>query len=156
MLGVQSKTRLATAASAALKTWYVVDATDQILGRLASRVALVLMGKHKPTYTAYIDTGDPVIVLNAEKVRLTGRKPEKKTYQRYSGVFGSHKYIPFKAMMAKNPAKIIELAVRGMLPKTTLGRQMLDKLNVYAGAEHPHAAQQPKPFPLKIGRYRDA
>jgi large subunit ribosomal protein L13 len=152
VIGERNKTRLASAAEAARKEWYVVDADGQILGRLATQVATVLMGKHKPTYTPYLDTGDFVIVVNADKIRLTGKKPQTKTYQRYSGYFGGQRFIPYETMKRKSPAKVVELAVRRMLPKTTLGLRMIRKLKVYAGPDHPHGAQQPKPFPLKVGR----
>ena len=121
--------------------WYVVDAADVPLGRLASRIAQVIRGKHKPTFTPHMDGGDFVVVINAAKVRLTGRKPEQKRYFRHSGYMGHEKLTPVSRM---RPERVIERAVFGMLPKTTLGRQRLRlKLKVYAGAEHPHAAQQP-------------
>lgn len=124
--------------------WHVVDATDQVLGRLASRVALIVQGKHKPTYTPHVETGDFVIILNAEKVRVTGRKAdviEYDTYSRYPG--GRHLY-SYKRMKQLHPEKVVELAVRRMLPKNKLGRNILGKLKVYRGAVHPHSAQQPK------------
>jgi large subunit ribosomal protein L13 len=126
--------------------WYVVDATDQVLGRLASQVAAVLRGKNKPYYTPHLDTGDFVVIINADKVRLTGNKELQKVYQRYSGFPGGQKEISYKRMMATKPEQIIEHAVKGMLPKNTLGRQIFSKLKVYAGPEHPHQAQQPKPL----------
>jgi large subunit ribosomal protein L13 len=128
------------------RQWYVVDAEDKILGRLASDIARVLRGKHKPIYTPHLDTGDFVVVVNADKVRLSGRKADQKTYFRHSGYMGGEKFIPFRRMLEKHPERIIELAVKGMLPKGALGRQMRHKLKVYAGAEHPHQAQQPTPF----------
>ena len=131
--------------------WHVVDATDQVLGRLASRIALILQGKHKPTYTPHVDTGDFVVVVNAEKVTVTGRKAdviEYDTYSRYPG--GRHVY-SFKEMQANHPEKLIELAVRRMLPKNKLATKMLDKLKIYAGTEHPHQAQQPEPRDLANG-----
>lgn len=128
--------------------WYVVDATDQILGRLAAKVALILQGKNKPQYCPHVDTGDFVIVTNAEKVRLTGRKAEQKSYQTYSRYPSGQHIWPYKHMIEKHPEKVIELAVRRMLPKTRLGRHFLSKLKVYRGPQHPHAAQQPKELKL--------
>jgi large subunit ribosomal protein L13 len=124
--------------------WYVVDATDQVLGRLASKIAAIVQGKNKPTYTAHVDTGDFVIVLNAEKVRVTGKKAdviEHETYSRYPG--GRHLY-SFKRMNQLHPEKLFELAVRRMLPKSRMGRNILGKIKIYKGDKHPHAAQQPK------------
>ena len=127
--------------------WYVVDAEDVPLGRLASRIAQLIRGKHKPTYTPHMDGGDFVIVVNASKVRLTGRKETNKVYFRHTGYMGHEKFTPFATMLAKHPERVIEKAVYGMLPKTSLAKQKLrGKLKVYPGAEHPHAAQQPKPF----------
>jgi large subunit ribosomal protein L13 len=126
--------------------WYVVDAEDMILGRLATEVARILRGKHKPIYTPHLDTGDYVVVVNADKVRLSGRKADQKEYFRHSGYMGGEKFIPFRRMQDKHPERVVELAVKGMLPKNALGRQMRDKLKVYAGAEHPHQAQQPEPL----------
>lgn len=130
------------------KKWWVVDAEDAILGRLAVRVATVLMGKNKPIYTPHVDTGDFVIVLNAEKVRLTGMKAQTKEYQTYSQYPGGQKIIPFERMMERHPERVIEIAVRRMLPKNKLGHQMLKKLKVYRGSEHQHAAQQPEKMEL--------
>ena len=125
--------------------WYVVDAEGMVLGRLATEVARVIRGKHKPMYTPHMDTGDHVIVINASKVKVTGRKAEQKTYFQYSGYMGHEKHVPFASMLAKHPERVIEKAVHGMLPKSALGRQKLRlKLRVYAGAEHPHVAQAPK------------
>ncbi len=124
--------------------WWIVDAEDMILGRLATRVAEVLRGKHKPMFTPHLDTGDYVVVVNAEKVRLTGRKEEQKTYFRHSGYMGGEKHIPFTRMRDEHPERVIELAVKGMLPKNNLGRLIRKKLKIYAGAEHPHEAQQPE------------
>jgi len=130
--------------------WYVVDAEDQVLGRLATEVARVIRGKHKPIFTPHMDTGDHVIVINASKVRVTGRKAEQKQYYRHTGYMGHERFTPFATMLAKQPERVIEKAVYGMLPKTALGRQKLRiKLRVYPGAEHPHAAQQPKVLTLK-------
>ena len=126
--------------------WFVVDATDQVLGRLATRVASVLRGQHTPTYSTHLAVGDYVVVDNAKNVRLTGRKAEQKEYFRHSGYMGGERLIPFETMMKTHPERVIERAVKGMLPKNALGRQMAQKLKVYAGPEHPHAAQQPKPL----------
>lgn len=123
--------------------WYIVDATDCILGRLASQVASVLKGKNKPTYTPNVDTGDCVIIINCDKVRLTGKKLEQKYYRYHSGYIGGLKEIQYKKLMAEKPEFAVYKAVKGMLPKNTLGTQMLTKLRVYAGAEHTHQAQQP-------------
>ncbi len=125
------------------KKWYVVDAKDQTLGRMASEIAKVLMGKNKPEYTPSVDTGDYVIVVNADKVKVTGKKEMQKTYVRHSGYIGGRKEILYKDVMAKHPDRIITHAVKGMLPKNKLGRQMLKKLKVYAGSEHQHQAQNP-------------
>jgi large subunit ribosomal protein L13 len=126
------------------RRWVVVDAEGKVLGRLASEVAQILRGKRKPMYTPHLDTGDFVIVVNAEKIRLTGDKAEKKTYFRHTGYMGGDKLIPFRDMQEKHPERIIDLAVKGMLPKNNLGRLMRRKLKVYAGPDHPHAAQQPE------------
>lgn len=126
--------------------WYVVDAADQVLGRLAVQISNVLRGRHKPTYTPHVDTGDFVIVINADKVRLTGKKDEKKQYMFYTGWVGNERYRNVEYFREKNPAFIIEHAVKGMLPKNRLARQMAKKLKVYAGNEHPHEAQNPIPF----------
>lgn len=128
------------------RQWWVVDAEGQALGRLASQVARILRGKHKPIYTPHLDTGDHVVVVNAEKVRLTGDKADQKTYFRHSGWMGGEKEIPFKRMIRTFPERVIELAVKGMLPKNNLGRQMRKKLRVYGGSEHPHESQQPEPL----------
>lgn len=130
--------------------WHVVDATDQVLGRLAAKIAMVLQGKHKPTFTRNVDTGDFVIVLNAEKARVTGKKAdviEYDTYSRYPG--GRHLY-SYKTMKELHPERIIELAVKRMLPKNKLGRDWLTKLKIYKGNEHPHSAQQPKELKLAL------
>lgn len=131
------------------RDWYVVDAEGQVLGRLATQIALLLRGKHKPTFTPSMDGGDFVIVVNADKVMLTGRKVEQKMYYRHSGYPGGMREIPFKEMMAKHPDRVIRLAVKGMLPKTRMGRKMLRKLRVYAGPEHPHAAQKPMVYEVR-------
>ncbi len=126
--------------------WYVVDADGQVLGRLATRVASVLRGKHKPQYTPFLDTGDHVIVVNAAKVRLTGNKREKKVYYRHSGYPGGLKQTTCNEMMEKHPERVVMMAVRGMLPHNALGRAMLKKLRVYAGPEHDQEAQKPEPL----------
>ncbi|MGO5165510.1 MULTISPECIES: 50S ribosomal protein L13 [unclassified Candidatus Paralachnospira] len=126
------------------RKWYVVDASAYTLGRLASEVAAVLRGKNKPTFTPHIDTGDYVIVVNAEKVQITGKKLEQKIYYSHSEYVGGMKEATLKEMMAKKPEKVIELAVKGMLPKGPLGRAMFDKLHVYAGPDHKHQAQKPE------------
>lgn len=126
------------------RKWYVVDATDKTLGRLASEIAKVLRGKNKPIYTPFIDTGDNVIVINAEKITVTGKKLDQKIYYHHSDYVGGMKETSLKEMLAKKPEHVIELAVKGMLPKGSLGREMYTKLHVYAGAEHPHAAQKPE------------
>jgi large subunit ribosomal protein L13 len=128
------------------RRWYVVDAKDQVLGRMASSIATILRGKHKPTYSPHLDVGDFVIVVNAKDVRLTGKKASQKTYFRHSGYMGGERHIPFRRMLERHPDRIIKLAVKGMLPKNTLGRSMLRKLKVYAGPEHPHEAQLPEPL----------
>ncbi len=132
------------------RKWYVVDAEGQTLGRLAVEVAKVLRGKNKPTFTPHVDTGDHVIVVNADKIVLTGKKLEQKTYFRHSGYPGGTTFTPAGKMLADKPQRVIELAVKGMLPKNSLGRQMYCKLNVYAGANHPHSAQQPEVLELNI------
>ncbi|MDJ0682179.1 MAG: 50S ribosomal protein L13 [Xenococcaceae cyanobacterium MO_167.B52] len=124
--------------------WYVIDAADQRLGRLATEIAMILRGKNKPTYTPHMDTGDFVIVVNAEKVVVTGRKGQQKLYRRHSGRPGGMKMETFNQLQARIPERIIEKAVKGMLPKNSLGRKLFTKLKVYAGSEHPHAAQQPE------------
>ena len=126
------------------RNWWVVDAEGQVLGRLASQIAQVLRGKHKPMFTPHLDTGDFVVVINADKVRLTGNKAEDKAYFRHTGYMGGEKFIPFKEMLDKHPDRVIELAVKGMLPKNNLGRLMRRKLKVFAGPTHPHEAQQPQ------------
>ncbi len=126
----------------------MIDAQGQVLGRLATRIATVLMGKHKPGYTPFLDCGDHVVVVNADKIVLTGNKMNDKMYYRYSGYPGGIKEARARRVMRENPTRILESAVRGMVPKTTLGRQMFSKLRVYAGPEHPHEAQQPQPYSL--------
>ena len=128
------------------RAWFVVDATDKPLGRLASEIARILRGKHKPSFTPHIDTGDFVIVVNASKVKLTGNKLDKKFYYHHSGIPGGFKAEAYRSLLERKPAWPIEKAVKGMLPKNVLGRQMFTKLKVYATPDHPHAAQQPKPL----------
>jgi large subunit ribosomal protein L13 len=130
------------------RTWWVVDATDLVLGRIATRIATILQGKHRPTYTPNADTGDFVIVVNAEKDRVTGNKRHDKTYDWYTYYPGGHKEMTYEELLEKHPTRPVELAVRRMLPKSRLGRQMFRKLKVYAGPEHPHHAQQPRPLEL--------
>ena len=126
------------------RKWLVIDAEGMVLGRLATEVAKLLRGKHKPTYTPFLDTGDNVIVINASKVILTGNKLDDKKYRHHSGFPGGLKEVDYRTLMAKNPEKAVELAVKGMLPKNSLGRQMFRKLHVYAGPEHEQAAQKPE------------
>ena len=128
------------------KTWHIIDASDVVLGRLASQVAVLLRGKHKATFAPHVDGGDFVIVINAEKVALTGAKLTDKMVYRHSGYPGGLSTKPIGELLETHPTRVIENAVRGMLPRTKLGKAQLSKLKVYAGAEHPHAAQQPKPF----------
>ncbi|HYZ84392.1 MAG TPA: 50S ribosomal protein L13 [Bryobacteraceae bacterium] len=130
------------------RKWHVLDANNVVLGRLASKVAMILMGKHKPVYTPFVDTGDHVIVINADKVRLTGQKEEEKIYRSHSGYPGGLREVQAKKMRATRPQRMVELAIQGMLPKTKLGKQMYRKLNVYAGDKHPHEAQQPAPMSI--------
>ena len=128
--------------------WYVVDAEGQTLGRLASKIAPKLKGKHKPIYTPHLDCGDFVVVINADKVRVTGRKMDQKFYYRHSGYPGGIKSISLRDQLAQHPERVVQAAVRGMLPKNKLGRKMIKKLKVYAGDSHPHSAQQPKSLEL--------
>ena len=128
--------------------WLLVDADGATLGRMASKIAPILMGKNKPTYTPHVDTGDYVVVINAEKVKLTGKKGQMKEYDYYTYYPGGHKYVSFAEMLAQKPEKVIELAVRRMLPKNSLGREMLKKLKVYRGPEHNHQAQRPEKIEL--------
>jgi large subunit ribosomal protein L13 len=130
------------------RKWYVVDAKDQVLGRLAVRIATVLMGKHKPTYTPHVDVGDFVVVLNAGDVKVTGRKRETMVYQSYSGYPGGRRETPMERVLQRHPERVLREAVRRMLPKNRLARQMLSKLKLQPGPDHPHQAQQPEPFPL--------
>ena len=131
------------------REWVLIDATDQVLGRVAAKAATILKGKHKPQYTPHVDTGDFVIIVNADKIRLTGTKATKKEYFHHTGHPGGLKRETFAEAMQKHPERVIEHAVKGMLPKNTLGRAMGKKLKVYAGAEHPHAAQQPREIKME-------
>jgi large subunit ribosomal protein L13 len=131
------------------QNWYLVDAANQRLGRLATEIARILRGKNKPTYTPYMDTGDFVIVVNAEKIHVTGKKRDQKLYRRHSGRPGGMKVETFAKLQARIPERIIEQAVRGMLPKNSLGRQLFTKLKVYKGSEHPHAAQKPQTITIE-------
>jgi large subunit ribosomal protein L13 len=135
-----------SAASSPDRQWHLIDANGQVLGRIASRAARVLQGKHKPTWTPYLDRGDHVVIVNAARVRLTGNKEEQKIYRRHSGYEGGLREERAKIVRQRNPIRLVEEAVRGMLPKTKLGNAMYRKLKVYADADHPHAAQQPHPL----------
>lgn len=126
------------------RDWLLVDAEDQVLGRLATQIATLLRGKHKPTYTPSIDGGDFVVVINAEKIKIMGRKADQKIYYRHTGYPGGLRETPYRMMLAKHPDRILRIAVKGMLPKNRMGRHMMTKLRIYAGPKHPHAAQQPR------------
>lgn len=130
------------------RKWYVVDATGKTLGRLSVQIANILRGKHRPTFTPHVDTGDFVIVVNAEKIRVTGKKADQMVYQRYSGYPGGLKEIPYRQMLERHPERILEHAVKGMIPHNRLGRSVYGKLKVYAGPDHPHSAQQPEPLDI--------
>lgn len=130
------------------KKWYLVDAEDQVLGRMASAIAVILMGKDKPQYTSFLDTGDFVVVVNAEKIKLTGNKLDEKLYRSHSGFPGGLKEISARDLLKKHPERLVQNAVKGMLPKNKLGKQMFKKLKVYRGSEHPHEAQRPQPLGL--------
>ncbi len=132
------------------RKWYVIDAEGQTLGRLSSEIAKILRGKNKPTYTPFVDTGDNVIVVNAEKIKVTGKKMDQKIYYNHSDYPGGMRETTLKEMLDKKPTDVISLAVKGMLPKGPLGRSMITKLHVYAGAEHPHAAQKPEVLEIKF------
>jgi large subunit ribosomal protein L13 len=125
------------------RKWHILDAENAVLGRLATKAAWILMGKHKPTYTPFLDTGDHVIVINAAKVRVTGAKADQKVYRNHSGYPGGLREVGYRKMKSEQPVKILEAAIKGMLPKTKLGKQMYRKLNIYAGDRHPHQAQKP-------------
>jgi large subunit ribosomal protein L13 len=139
-----------TKASEVTHDWFVVDAEGQTLGRMATRIATVLRGKHKVTFTPHVDTGDYVIVINADKVALSGNKMDAKKYFRYTGYFGGLKSKTAREVVATEPERLVTQAVKGMLPKNRLSRQVIKKLKVYAGSEHPHEGQQPKPFPETV------
>lgn len=128
------------------RQWHVLDADGQVLGRMATKIATILMGKHKPQYTPHTDTGDFVVVVNAEKLVMTGRKADQKFRKRYSGYPGGLKEVSYRELMQRNPGEVVELAVKRMLPKSELGQNLIKKLKVYAGPEHPHAAQSPQPL----------
>lgn len=130
------------------RTWYVVDAEGKTLGRLATEVARILRGKHKPIYTPHVDTGDYVIIVNADKIRVTGKRLDQKKYYRHSGYMGGLKETTLRTMLDKHPERVLQLAVKGMMPKNRLGRKMYKKLKVYAAPDHPHAAQNPQPLEL--------
>jgi large subunit ribosomal protein L13 len=130
------------------RDWYVVDATNKTLGRLSTEIARRLRGKHKPEYTPHVDTGDYIVVVNAEKIRVTGNKMKDKMYHRYTGYIGNLKSIPLEKLMSETPERALQFAVKGMLPRNSLGRKMYSKLHVFAGSEHSHEAQQP--IPLEI------
>ncbi len=130
------------------RDWWIIDAAGKPLGRVATEVARVLRGKHKPMYTPHLDTGDHVVVINAAEVALTGNKADQKTYFRHSGYVGGEQHIPFRRVMATHPERVIEWAVKGMMPKNALGRQMQKKLKVYPGANHPHQGQTPRPLEI--------
>lgn len=131
------------------RKWYVVDAKDAVLGRVASQVAAILKGKHKPIYTPHVDTGDFVVIVNAERVQLTGNKRDEKVYYHHTGYPGGLKSITADKLLQKCPEDVLTIAIKGMLPKNPLGRQMITKLKIYAGAEHPHAAQKPEVLAIK-------
>ena len=126
------------------RKWYVIDATDKVLGDVATKVASILRGKHKPIYTPHVDTGDYVVIINAEKIKVTGDKANQKVYKHYTGYTGGLRELPYKEVLAKNPERILEHAIKGMLTKNSLGRKMFKKLNVYAGPAHKHAGQKPE------------
>jgi large subunit ribosomal protein L13 len=145
--GIEMETK-SVSRGEATRSWYIVDAEGKVLGRLASQVASILRGKNKPSFTPHDDTGDFVVVINASKVKVTGKKEDEKTYWRYTGYYGGEKGTPVKVMRATHPERMIEFAVQGMLPKTKLGRRMIKKLKVYGDDKHPHAAQKPQPLTL--------
>ncbi len=134
------------------KKWYLIDGQDQILGRLASQIAILLRGKHKPVYTPHLDLGDHVVVINANKIKLTGRKLAQKQYTRYTGYPGGLRKMPLQKLFHDRPERVLSHAVKGMLPKNRLGRQMIKKLRIYAGPDHPHQAQKPNDLPNNLRR----
>ena len=148
-MDTQSYKTVSANAATVNKEWLIIDATDQVLGRLASRVAHVLRGKHKANFTPHVDCGDNVIVINAEKIRLTGKKLTDKIYVRHTGYPGGQRFATPKELLSRKPFAVVEEAIRGMLPKNRLGAALFRNLHVYAGAEHPHQAQQPKQITLK-------
>jgi large subunit ribosomal protein L13 len=129
------------------RKWVLVDATDQIVGRLAGKISALLRGKHKPDFTPYVDSGEHVVVVNCEKIKMTGKKPEKKTYIHYTGYVGNQKKISFQRLLGTHPDRILQNAVRGMLPKNKLQDRMIERLKIYTGPKHPHEAQQPEAIP---------
>lgn len=141
-------TTVSAKASEVRRTWYLVDATDKTLGRLASEIAHRLRGKHKPEFTPHVDTGDYIVVVNAKKIRVTGNKLRDKMYHRHTGYIGNLKSINLEKLLAKAPERVIQTAVKGMLPKNPLGRAMIKKLRIFAGPEHSHQAQQPQPLDI--------
>ncbi|MFA7116114.1 MAG: 50S ribosomal protein L13 [Bacteroidales bacterium] len=149
-MDTQSYKTVSANATTVTKEWVVVDATNQVLGRFASEVAMLLRGKRKPNYTPHVDCGDNVIIVNAEKIRLTGKKEEKKEYLRYTGYPGGQRITTFKELMAKKPTAALREAIRGMLPKSRLGSELLRNVYLYAGPEHPHEAQSPKIINLNV------
>jgi len=142
------KTTISAKPATVKRDWFVIDAEGKTLGRMATEIARRLRGKHKAEYTPHVDTGDYIVVVNAEKVHVTGKKRTDKTYYRHTGYIGSLKSASFEEMIAKSPERVIQLAVKGMMPKGPLGREMQRKLKIYAGAEHQHAAQQPQPLDI--------
>ena len=130
------------------RKWYLVDADGLVLGDLATKVASILRGKHKPIYTPHVDTGDYVVIINADKIKVTGNKADQKVYKHYTGYAGGLREIPYKQVLARHPERILQHAVKGMLPKNSLGRQMIKKLKVYAGTEHKHGGQNPEPLEI--------
>ncbi|UCE04884.1 MAG: 50S ribosomal protein L13 [bacterium] len=136
------------------RKWYVVDAKNQVLGRLASQVARLLRGKHKPIFAPHVDVGDHVIIINAEKIRVTGKKAQQKRYKRYSGYPSGLKETVYEDMLARHPERVLEHAIKGMLPKNRLGRKMFKKLRIYAGEEHPHEAQKPETLREWVGHLK--
>ena len=132
------------------RDWYLVDATGQTLGRLSSEIARRLRGKHKPEFTPHVDTGDYIVVINADKIRVTGNKLKDKLYHRYTGYIGNLKSVPLEKLMQTHPERVLQFAVKGMMPRNPLGRKMFSKLKVYAGPEHSHQAQQPIPLELRV------
>lgn len=148
-MDTRSYKTLSANAATVEKVWWIIDVEGKVLGRAASEIARLLRGKHKPSFTPHVDCGDNVIVINADKIRLTGNKLDKKVYLRHSGYPGGQKSTTAKMMMSKHPTRVLERAIKGMLPKNRLGAELFRNLRVYAGTEHPHEAQQPQAFELK-------